>query len=282
MKHKKIEDIVEDRFKKISDAYDKARLHFIEDDIRIFRVKVKKLAACLHLICAAEEHHHVKLPPKIEKINQLFGAIRILQMQQNHVFSTIKEYQTGSPDTYLKLISDQILENMEDINKHVKGMKPFKKAEEQLLKVLPKKLSPESILQFVGLEGDNLEKLFNPVFPADQSFHKARKHLKNLLYISPYTDLEIKILSPYKLLSSFEEIDSFSKLLGNFHDLNTAVDCLYRHTNKFEPGEHEKAILRRQEQIWVKAKEGLRIKIYEEMQKIVASGRTDRPQLYSR
>jgi CHAD domain len=275
MKHLKIEGIIEKRFGKINEAFESARQHFNADDIRIFRVKVKKLAACLNLIDAAKGHGHpVKLPRKVVKLNQLFGAIRTLQMQQVHIQNTIKENQIGSPETYLKFISNQILQHMEDAGKQLKGIRSFKKEEEKLLKSLPGQLNREAILQFVRSEGHILEKLLTPVFPADKSFHEARKHLKNLLYVSPYINLEMSVLSPYKVLSSFEDIDSFTKLLGSFRDLNTALDCLHTAVQKIETDENEKVILRRVEQIWSKAREAYRIQIYDELQKITASGQT--------
>ena len=275
MKHLKIEGILEKRFEKINEAFDKARLHFHEDDIRVFRVKVKKLAACVHLIDNAKVNgHHIELPQKIVKLDQLFGNIRTLQMQQNYVQQTIKEKLIGSPDSYLKYISDQVLQHIKDASKHIKGDEPFKEEEGKLLGLLPKHLSREAILEFVRSEGDKLEKLFTEVFLTDKLFHQVRKHLKDLLYISPYIDLEMKALSPFKFLSSFEDIDAFTKILGDFHDLNTALDCLQSAVQKIEPGEDEKATLRKLEQIWAREKEALRVQIYDELQKITASGRT--------
>jgi len=275
MKHLKIEGIFEKRFEKLNEAFDMTRLHFHEDDIRIFRVKVKKTAACLELINAAKAHGHpVKFPPKMAKVNQLFGEIRTLQMQQNHIQDRIKEKNIGSPDAYLKFISDQILQHMEDIGKALKGIQPFKKEEDELMGLLPQQLSKEAILQFVRSEGDKVEKLLEPVFPADKSFHEARKHLKNLLYISPYANVDMTALSPYKLLSSFEAIDEFTKVLGKFQDMNTALDCLSRSVPKIDAGENEKISLRQLQKIWVEAREAFRAQIYDELQKITASGRT--------
>jgi len=275
MKHLKIEGIVEKRFEKLNEAFDMARLHFHEDDIRIFRVKVKKLEACLGLIDAAKAHSRpVKLLPKMVKVNQLFGEIRTLQMQQNHVQDRIKEMNIGSPDAYLKFISDQILQHMEDIGKELKGNQPFNKEEDKMMDLLPQQLSKEAILQFVRSEGDIVEKLLEPIFPADKSFHEVRKHLKNLLYISPYVNLGMAALSPYKLLDNFEAIDEFTKVLGKFQDMNTALECLYCSAPKIDADENEKISLRKLEEIWVEAREAFRVQIYDEIQKIIASGRT--------
>jgi len=275
MKHLKIEEIIEKRFEKLNQAFGQAMLHCQEDDIRVFRVKVKKLSAILQLLDSAKAHGHpIKLPQKMIRLSRLFGTIRTLQMQQNHIQERIKEKNIGSPEVYLRLISDQILQHMENAVKHIKGTKSFKKEEEKLSGLLPKQLSREAILQFVRSEGDILEALFTPVFPADKAFHEARKHFKNLLYLSPYIDLEIADLSPYKLLCSFESIDEFTRLLGKFQDLNIALDSLYQSVPKMEIDENETAILRQLEQIWVEARESFRVQIYEEMQKITASGRT--------
>ena len=42
MKQSEIEHIIEKRFEKINAAFDKVRMHLNEDDISLFRVKVKK------------------------------------------------------------------------------------------------------------------------------------------------------------------------------------------------------------------------------------------------
>ncbi len=275
MKHLKIEEIIEKRFEKIDEAFEKARQHFQEDDIRVFRVKMKKLMACLQLMDSAKTHgQSIKLPSGIIKLNQFFGTIRTLQMQQTFIENTAKEKQTGLPEIYLKFVSDQIILLMKDFSKYIKSAQPFKKEEEKLLVLLPKQLSRKAILQFVRTEGDALEKLFAPVFPADKSFHDARKHFKNLLYVSPYINVEMSDLSPYNALTSFEDIDAFTKILGNFHDLDTALDCLHISVHKIEPDEDEKFILRRLEQIWLAERGAFRVQIYDELQKITASGRT--------
>ena len=45
MKQSEIEGIIEKRFGKINAAFENVRMHLSEDEIRLFRVKVKKLAA---------------------------------------------------------------------------------------------------------------------------------------------------------------------------------------------------------------------------------------------
>jgi hypothetical protein len=278
MKHLKIEAIIEKRFEKIGEAFDKARLHFQEDDIRIFRVKVKKLSAFLQLIDKAKTHgHSIELSQHMVKLNHLFGTIRSLQMQQNYVQDRINEKNISSPDTYLKFLSDQILQHMVAAGQQVKGIASFKKEEVKLLGLLPKELSRKDMLQFVRSEGDIIEALFAPVFLTDKSLHNARKHLKNLLYIAPYTDLEIAALSPYKLLSSFEAIDEFTKLLGKFQDMDTVLGSLYLSVPKIDIDENEKINLRRLEQIWVEAREVFRVQIYDQLQLITAANRTAGP-----
>jgi CHAD domain-containing protein len=274
MKQAEIESIIEKRFEKINAAFDNARMHLNEDDIRLFRVKVKKLTACLHLMDAADHLHPIKLPQKIAKIYQISGAIRTLQMQQIHVRKTLNGKHIVAPETYLKLISDKILQHIAAFNKHIKGPAPFKKEAEKLLKLLPKHLSRKTIQQFIQSEGNAFEKLFTPVFPADKSFHEARKILKTLLYISPYMEMEISALTPFALLSTYENIDAFTIVLGGFHDLNTAIDCLHSESQKMEIDEGEKIVLRNMETLWIKEREAFRKKIYDEIRQITASGRS--------
>jgi CHAD domain-containing protein len=274
MKQSEIVGIIEKRFEKIDAAFDNVRMHLNEDDIRLFRVKVKKLEACLHLIDPAKDHPHpIKLPQKIARTYRLSGAIRTLQVQQNQVQKTLKGKQILPPETYLKLISDQLLQHISVFNKHIKGTKPFKKEEEKLLALLPKHLSQETVQQFIQSNADRFEKLFTPVFLPDKSFHEARKLLKTLLYTSPYLQMDISTIFPYPLLSTYEDIDALTIVLGGFHDLETAINCLHKECQKIEIDENEKSVLRNIENLWVKEREAFRKKIYDEIEKITASGR---------
>jgi len=275
MKQSEIAHIIEKRFEKVNTAFDNIRMHLKEDDIRLFRVKVKKLAACIHLMDAAKGHPHpIKLPQKIVKTYQLAGAIRKLQMQYNHIQKTLKGKQMIAPDAYLKLISDQILQHISAFNKHIKGTKPFKKEEEKSLASLPEHLSQKTIQQFIQSEGDTIEKLLAPVFLPDKSFHEARKLLKTLLYISPYLEMDISSISPYAHLSTYEDMDAFTIILGGFHDLDTAINCLHTECQKIEIDENEKVVLRNIETSWIKEREAFRKKVYDELQKITSSARS--------
>lgn len=274
MKQSEIESIFEKRFEKINAAFGNVRMHLNEEDIRLFRVKVKKLSACIHLMDAVKDHTHpIKLPQKIVKTYQLSGAIRTLQMQQNHVQKTLKGEQIPLPETYLKLISDQILQRISVFNKHIKGIDPFKKEEAKLLMLLPKHLNQKKVQQFIQSAGDTIEKLLMPVFPNDKSLHEVRRLLKTILYISPYLQVEISTLSPYALLSIYEDIDAFTIVLGSFHDLDMGINCLHTECQKIEIDENEKEVLRKMETLWIKDKEIIRGKIYVQIQQILASKR---------
>lgn len=278
MKHLKIEGILEKRFGKINEAFEKARLHFQENDIRVFCVKMKKLAAFLRLANAAKKHGHpFELPHALVKLSEKFGAVRSLQMQLARVQLTLADQHSGNPEIYLNYLSSQILECMEDVSKHDKDEHAFKKEEDKLLKQLPDRLQQEAIQQYVRSEGDILEELLMPVFIADKSLHAVRKHLKNLLYIAPYAGMGMSELAPYRIFTGFEEIDDFTKQLGEYHDLNTALACLLTAAEKLEVDEDEKFLLRGLEQVWTAEREACRVQVYAELQKITASGRTPLP-----
>ena len=278
MKHREIEQIIKKRFDKINTALDSVRLHLLEDDIRIFRVKVKKLEACLGLINAEKNSlHALKLPQKIAKIFKICGVVRCLQMQHASVQKTLDSHHITSPDTYLKLVSDKILTHLELANKHLRGEKPFEKEEGKLFKLLPDHLSERAIEHFIRSEGDTLEKLFAPVFPADKSLHETRKLLKTLLYISPYIEMPISAILPYSLLSSRDKVDAFTVILGSFHDINTAIETLHTDCLKIKIEESEKTALRNIESIWIKEREAIRKEIFNQLLNIISSKQTAEP-----
>jgi hypothetical protein len=274
MKHLKIETILEKRIEKIDAALVNVRLQLQPEEIRVFRIKIKKLGAFLRLMNGAKGHGHAaKLPPKMVKIYQLLGAVRTVQLQQSYVQKT-GSGQPGSPDTYLAYLDDQLQQYSAEVLQQLKGLKPLKKAAEKILKLLPKQISRAAILQFIHLEGDALAELFTPVFPSDKSFHEARKLLMNLLHISPYLDMQIKEISPYTALATYEDIRELTVLLGDFQELHTVIDSLRAAVSKIEIEDSEKNLLRGLEVLWIKDRESLRGRIYDELYKITASGRT--------
>jgi hypothetical protein len=278
MKYSKIESIVEERYEKMEVAFNNVRMHLDEEEIRLFRVKVKKLAACLHFMNVAKGHtHSLKIPQKITKAYQISGAIRTLQMQERLIRQTLTGKQIASPDTYLQLIAEKILQQIALFNNQIAGLKPLKKGESKLMKLLPEKISEEKTKHFIQSEGDRLATLFEPVFPVDNALHQARRLLKDLLYLSPYLEMDISELSPYILLATYEDINSFTTVLGNFQDINAAIDCLQATCQKISVNEDEKASLRHVATSWIREREALRKKVYEEIDKVTASGRTAVP-----
>jgi CHAD domain-containing protein len=275
MKHQEIAGIIEKRFEKLNVAFESVRLHFTEEDIRVFRVKVKKLQACLRLMNAAKDQlQPLRLYSKIGKFYNVLGQIRSLQMLQRAIPKIGNDKHVALPETFLALIAAKLLQETSRAAKLVNGKSPLKKGEVKLLRLLPQRLSPKAIGKFIASEEVELEKLFAPVFIADQSFHAARKLLKNLLYLFPYIEMDIGALLPYALLSSQDSIDSFTNILGDFHDLNTAIAVLHRECLRVEVSEKEKTVLRVIEDIWVKERAVIRKKLYDQLQKIMASRRS--------
>ena len=272
MKHDKIEGIIQKRFEKLNDALEQVRLHFNEDDIRLFRVKVKKLAACLLLLEYAKSHDQaLKLPSKIAGFYKLSGTIRTLQLQEKHIRKTLAGTDIELPEIYLTSIADKILQLIKKGTKLLNNQKTFKREQAKHLGLLPHHLGPSVIESFIASEAIKLKKLMLPVFPKDASLHEIRKTLKNLLYVSPYTQLDIDTFLPYSLLSTTALIDSFTVILGDFHDINMAIDCLHTECLNLDVSEEEKAVLRNIESQWMTEKISLHKKIYDHLQKIIAS-----------
>lgn len=276
MKHREIEEMIKKRFEKINITFEGVRLHHNEDDIRLFRVKVKKLGACLRLLDTAKSgQHSLKIPQKILRYYKVSGDIRSLQIQQQFVLRTLNEKQMELPKSYLNLLSDKILHHITTANKMIKGNQPFKKSEGNLLKLLPDQLSSKAKEQFVRSEIKILKKLLGLIFPAGKHLHEIRKLLKSLLYTWPYIVADVGLISPYTLLSNQENIDSFSVVLGKFHDINGAITMLHRDCLTLKMDESEKTVVRNMECLWIKEKEEARQVAYQHLQKINTSCKAD-------
>ncbi|EHQ24956.1 CHAD domain-containing protein [Mucilaginibacter paludis] len=279
IKHHEIDNIVKTRFEKINIGLESIRLHFHEDDIRVFRVKVKKLAACIQLINAArgQQHKAIKIPPRLLKYFEVAGIVRNLQLQKLYVETTLDARQAMRAGAYLNLVSNKILHHMVVASQIMKGVQPFKRAEINLLKLLPDHLSSKSAAQFVRSEIKKLEKLLMPVFPSDDSLHEIRKLLKGLLYVWPHIGDKVAQTSPYGLLSGKENIAAFTEVLGKFHDMDTAIGLLHDCCLNRDTEESEKEILRTLERLWIKEKETIRLQVYQQLQQIISSRQPVQP-----
>ncbi|MES2267505.1 MAG: CHAD domain-containing protein [Bacteroidota bacterium] len=274
MKHPEIAEITQTKFKKIHTGLASVRLHFHEDDIRLFRVKVKKLGAFLRLLGTAKGHHQaLKIPQKIIKYYEVSGMIRSLQLQQLYVQKTLAENQIDPPKIYLKQLSDQILHYISAAGQMTISERSFKRGEGLLLKHLPDQLSTKMADQYVWSEVQKIEQLMAPVFPGDRSLHELRKLLKGLLYVWPFVQNGVGQMSPYSLLSNEENIDAFTIVLGNFHDIDSAIGLLHSGCSTLDPDESETAVLRVMEGLWINAKETTRQDIYQLMEQIIGSGK---------
>jgi hypothetical protein len=267
IKHQEIEKIIKKRFEKIIIAFETVRLHFNEDDIRLFRVKVKKLQACLRLFQAAKgQQHSLKIPQSILRYYKVLGVIRNLRMQQRYIRQTLDEKKIVLLENYLNQLSGRILQHIAIADKLISGVKSFEKEEAKLLKLLPKRLSAKTKQKLVHSEIKRLEKFLTPVFPADQSLHETRKILKGLLYVWPEIEDDMPLILPYAFLSNMENIDTFTIVLGHFHDVNVAISLLHADFSTIETDESEKIVLRDIENIWNKEREAAHQDIYQYLQ----------------
>ncbi|EHQ31013.1 CHAD domain-containing protein [Mucilaginibacter paludis] len=272
MRHKEIESIIRKRFEKLNTAFEQVRLHFREDDIRSFRVKVKKLQACLYLMEHVKDHHHaICVPRHIADLYKLSGTIRTLQMQERCIRKTLTAKNMALPQTYLALLSGKILHAVGELAKLISNHESLGKEELNLVDLLPHHLSQGDIEKFIASKEDALKKLIAPVFPTDVALHEIRKELKNLLYTSPYIPTDIGTLSSFALLSTPAQMDSFTIILGDFHDMNVAIDCLHAECTDIEINDDEKAVLRNIETQWMNERTSIREKVYDQIQKITAS-----------
>lgn len=272
MKHEEIRRIIKKRFEKLDFAFDNVRLHYSEDSIRVFRVKVKKLQACLNLIHSEKgDGQPIALPTKINKLYDAAGAIRSLQIQQQYIHKTLRDKHTVLPETYLNWLTSHITNLIEIAANQSHLKQPFEKAEHQVLKELPDRLTKKTIRKFTRSNLHTLGKLLAPVFPEDESFHAVRKLLKGLLYTWPYLENNVSLISSYSTLSSEQSITSFTVLLGNFHDISSALHLLHANCFNDQFSENEREILRDIEKIWRKDNETAREKINTRLQKIISS-----------
>lgn len=262
LNQQEIEHIIHKFFKYFKKTFNKIEQHFAEDDIHDFRVEYKKLRAFLRLLMLEiADTENLEMPRNLKEIYRLNGKIREMQLQLNRVDETVNAKENFPVyRTYLKKEMKNLKKDLKPWLKH----EPVAGMEEKIFAHLPPTLEAGTIQKFISIRFANIQALFEGRTIADESLHRIRKNIKDILYV--YKIFEgygvVKLNELFGPKSMYDEAAILAEELGKFNDLCIALTLLRPEWISHVKHE-EKILLYKTRMQWMKEKENLKHNLVE-------------------
>jgi CHAD domain-containing protein len=221
MKEKKIDDIIEDKFKTLDKLLHKIVKEFDADDIHDFRVEVKKLRAFLRLLDIKKEDDEPIIPKLLKTFYGYVGIIRNIQLYKDALFKYITDHNIDEPEKYLELLTTE--ETYRELQAEALiAANNFRDVKEKIIKELPGKLDKLTIKKFAEDKLDELKEQLKDT-DDDAGLHTIRKILKDCLYNHDYLNGHVHLP---KAISDKDELKSLTHTLGDFVDKYIQLEFL--------------------------------------------------------
>ena len=247
---------VESRLTQIERLLQKIKKNFDEDDIHNFRVEVKKLKAVLRLyqLFSADPSIY-KFPKNLNKGYKDLGGLREWQIQHEKVCSVCRQAKINKPIKYLDKIHQKTTNCKQKARSSLAKISFLGKNKKRLKLKFPDLQVSDAKERFIHSNLLAVKNLFDQGVQDDDSMHEMRKLLKDIQYILSLTE-EKKVRNG--VASSFNDIRTVNRKLGDFHDLRVAVQLIDRELRVPHKTQEENKILRAINKQWRKEKEKLK------------------------
>lgn len=264
MKHKELISRIKEKYKKIDRILNNVILDFDPGDIHLFRLEVKKLRSLLRFSCAAKKKP-LNIPKKLRAFYRTLGVVRSLQIQLQSIKNIPPTGCYSLQKSYPDFITREIEGKLASAKKMVTRKNPFAKEKHALLSRLPNGIRQKAIRRFTTQHVSRLAHLMQPAYLPDESLHRIRKLLKDILYTWPLTAERTAL--PSTIIMSKEEVHAITEILGNFQDTCTRLDLLHAHYKRQQLSLNQRLAWRTLENHWWQEKELDRENIHKLFQK---------------
>ena len=226
LNQQEIEHIIHRYFKQFKKLFNKIEKHFAADDIHAFRVEFKKLRAFLRLLgLEIADAENLDMPRNLKEIYTVTGKIRELQLQILRIDEIVNaKEKLPKYRTILKKEIKKIKRELKFWLKH----EPLSKMEEKISVHLPVSLRAVTIKNFMSFKFSNIVALFTGKIIADESLHRIRKNIKDILYVYKIFE-EYQIVNMEELFGDkthYDDATLVAEELGKFNDLCIALTLL--------------------------------------------------------
>ena len=257
LNQQEIEHIIHRYFKKFNKIFNKIEKHFDADDIHEFRVEFKKLRALLRLLgLEIADAENLDMPRNLKDIYTVTGKIRELQLQVIRLDEIVNAKE--KLPKYRSVLKKEIKKLKSELKFWLKH-ESLSKMEEKISVHLPESLQASTIKNFLSFKFSNIAALFSGKIIADESLHRIRKNIKDILYVYK-TFEEYRIINMEELFGNkthYDDATLVAEELGKFNDLCIALTLL-RPEWLSAIKEEEKKLLEKIRLHWLEEKEMLK------------------------
>ena len=226
LNQQEIEHIIHRYFKQFKKLFNKIEKHFAADDIHTFRVEFKKLRAFLRLLgMEIADAENLDMPRNLKEIYTVTGKIRELQLQVLRIGEIINAKE--KLPKYRTILKKEIKKFKRELKFWLRH-EDLSEMEEKISVHLPVSLKTATIKNFISFKFSNIVALFTGKFIADESLHRIRKNIKDILYVYKIFE-EYRIINMEELFGDKTQYDDailVAEELGKFNDLCIALTLL--------------------------------------------------------
>ena len=239
-----------------------------QDNIHDFRIAVKKFRAFIRMLNRhTSGTNNINLSGKIKRIYKQTGKIRDLQLQ----IARINDRKSNETD-----LSAYLFRLNKALNKRTRKLaKTFNTISTKKIRLIKapdrfKRLPAEAIHSFIDKKSIVLRKLLSKCTVSDQTMHRIRKNMKDLLYL--FTIREQfnlnTIAESYWNDSKIQQADQLAGELGQYNDLCLATSFINAaYLNKLNPATVRQLRMIRQQ--WEIDKNNFKEKLHKELIKFL-------------
>jgi CHAD domain-containing protein len=256
MNRKQIVEVTDTRFKNLNKILPKVVERFDNESIHHFRLETKKLRAFLRL-CSIElnEANELRIPKTLKRFYGYIGIIENLQLQQQKLALLLnnEDKNCDAYKSYRKFLHTE--EHYWKVQaKALPNTENLDDEKELVIDLLPYKISNETLKKFVSKKAEELNELLTST--KDESLHRIRKIINDLLYNWPYINAYAPLL--LSRLMKQEKLIAFSELLAEFRNVSIALNLLNSTLRDNEKTNPESVCLEKTEAQWQHEKEKIK------------------------
>jgi len=200
--------------------------NFDAEAIHKFRTSVKKLRAFLRLLEMNKTEPDPKLTNKFKHLYHIAGNIRDAEL----AIEKITRKQLPLP-TYLETLQTNVAHNKKEWQLHY-SKNILSKLENKLTSCEFHALHPEALEHLVSKSVDNIRGICKTALPGNNEIHSLRKIMKDLLYLSAFTDKHWKDAAGQFEKIPSKSLEELTDIIGNFNDQRLSMEQMIAFTSQ--------------------------------------------------
>ncbi|MEO6843824.1 MAG: hypothetical protein ABI184_01555 [Ginsengibacter sp.] len=250
MRKEELDEFIKSSFKKIKEYFHKAIEHFEAEDIRKFRIEIRKLKVFLRLISMeSEDGLSCNITRKMRVIYGYLGIIQNFHLQLDEASGYLKKSSKHIPVFYVKTLEKEFKYWKSLSSEYIDPDYDFFNDEYEILATLPGQLTNKSITSFINYTLYEIGEISGR--QGEEALDNARKFIEDIYYNLPV--LKPFLTKQQSILFDEKELGEWLSLFINLRVKRKIVVLLQTFsTDALE--QHEKQLIKQMENEWLREK----------------------------